>query len=83
MGHVDTVWDQIAFRTPWSGAREREEVAAALDRFLDWHTAPGARTVLATEQRLRAEVDAARRPAGPAQRVRRPARARRGAAGSW
>ena len=56
MGHVDTVWGQIAFRTPWSRSREREEVALALDRFLDWHTAPGARTVIATEQRLTAEV---------------------------
>jgi superfamily I DNA/RNA helicase/RecB family exonuclease len=56
MGHVDTVWDHLAFRTPWSRSREREEVAAALGRFLDWHTAPGARTVLATEQRLTAEV---------------------------
>ncbi len=56
MGHVDSVWDQIAFRTPWSGGRERAEVEAALGRFLDWHTAPGARTVVATEQHLTAEV---------------------------
>ena len=56
MGHVDSVWGQIAFRTPWSRSREREEVALALDRFLDWHTAPGARTVIATEQQLTAEV---------------------------
>lgn len=56
MGHVDSVWGQIAFRTPWSRTRERDEVEAALTRFLDWHTAPGARTVLATEQHLTAEV---------------------------
>ena len=56
MGHVDSVWDQIAFRTPWSRGRERAEVEAALGRFLDWHTAPGARTVVATEQHLTAEV---------------------------
>jgi RecB family exonuclease len=56
MGHVDSVWDQIAFRTPWSSGRERAEVEAALGRFLDWHTAPGARTVVATEQHLTAEV---------------------------
>jgi superfamily I DNA/RNA helicase/RecB family exonuclease len=56
MGHVDTVWGQIAFRTPWSGSRERKEVEAALGRFLDWHRAPGARTVFATEQRLSVEV---------------------------
>jgi RecB family exonuclease len=56
MGHVDSVWDRIAFRTPWSRGRERAEVEAALGRFLDWHTAPGARTVVATEQHLSAEV---------------------------
>jgi superfamily I DNA/RNA helicase/RecB family exonuclease len=56
MGHVDSVWDQVAFRTPWSRDRERDEVEAALGRFLDWHGAPGARTVLATEQHLTAEV---------------------------
>jgi superfamily I DNA/RNA helicase/RecB family exonuclease len=56
MGHVDDVWGQIVFRTPWSRSRERAEVRAALDRFLDWHTAPGARTVVATEQHLTAEV---------------------------
>jgi superfamily I DNA/RNA helicase/RecB family exonuclease len=56
MGHVDSVWGRIAFRTPWSGSRERTEVEAALGRFLDWHTAPGARTVVATEQRLTVEV---------------------------
>ncbi len=56
MGHVDSVWDQIAFRTPWSRSRERQEVEAALGRFLAWHTAPGARTVVATEQHLTAEV---------------------------
>ena len=56
MARVDTVWGQIAFRTPWSGSRERAEVELALGRFLDWHTAPGARTVIATEQHLAAEV---------------------------
>ena len=28
MAHVDQVWGQIPFRTPWSGGREREEVRA-------------------------------------------------------
>ncbi len=56
MAHVDQVWHQLTFRTPWSGLREREEVRAALTRFVDWHHRPGARTVLATERELRAEV---------------------------
>ena len=53
---VDQVWDRMAFRTPWSGGRERAAVRDALARFLAWHTRPGARTVVATEGRLSAEV---------------------------
>ena len=53
---VDDVWDQLGFRTPWSRGREHEEVRKALTRFVDWHHRPGARTVLATERELRAEV---------------------------
>ncbi|MEO7350851.1 MAG: ATP-dependent DNA helicase, partial [Marmoricola sp.] len=53
---VDDVWDQLGFRTPWSRGREHEEVRKALTRFLTWHNRPGARTVLATEQDMRAEV---------------------------
>ncbi|MDP3968025.1 MAG: ATP-dependent DNA helicase [Nocardioides sp.] len=57
MAHVDQVWGRIAFRTPWSGGRERAEVQQALQRFLDWHHTTGAqRRLLATEQRLVAEV---------------------------
>jgi superfamily I DNA/RNA helicase/RecB family exonuclease len=56
MTYVDRVWAQLSFRTPWSRSRERAEVEAALRRFLAWHTRPGARTVLATEQHLGAEV---------------------------
>ncbi|HEX5562938.1 MAG TPA: ATP-dependent DNA helicase [Nocardioidaceae bacterium] len=56
MAHVDTVWGSVTFRTPWSPGRERDEVEAALGRFLDWHTGPAARTLVATEQRLTTEV---------------------------
>jgi ATP-dependent exoDNAse (exonuclease V) beta subunit len=56
MTHVDQVWDQLGFRTPWSRDREHAEVRSALTRFVDWHSRPGARTVLATEQDIRAEV---------------------------
>ena len=48
MEHVDAVWDRLAFRTPWSRAREHERVRAALTRFLAWHHDNG-RTLLATE----------------------------------
>ena len=53
---VDEVWGRMEFRTPWSRARERQAVADALTRFVNWHTRPGARTVLATEPKVRAEV---------------------------
>lgn len=56
MALVDEVWGRLEFRTPWSSAREREAVEAALLRFLLWHRRPGARTVVATEPRLQAEV---------------------------
>ncbi|MCW2857696.1 MAG: ATP-dependent helicase [Marmoricola sp.] len=56
MVHVDLVWDQLPFRTPWSRERERAEIERALTRFVHWHLRPGARTVLATEQELSAEV---------------------------
>ena len=54
--HVDSVWGQIPFRTPWSAAAEREEVRAALHRFLLRHRSPDAREVIGTEEPLRAEV---------------------------
>jgi len=56
MVHVDRVWEEIPFRTPWSASREREEARSALSRFLAWHLRPGARTLLATEEEVRASV---------------------------
>ncbi|KAA1426937.1 ATP-dependent helicase [Nocardioides antri] len=56
MPHVDEVWDRMEFRTPWSREREREAVEQVLARFLAWHHRPGARTVVALEPQLRAEV---------------------------
>ena len=56
MAHIDRVWEEIPFRTPWSASHEREEARAALTRFLAWHRRPGARTVLSTEQEVRAAV---------------------------
>ena len=56
MSLVDDVWGRMEFRTPWSRAREREAVEAALARFVAWHQRPGARTVVAVEPKLRAEV---------------------------
>jgi superfamily I DNA/RNA helicase/RecB family exonuclease len=57
MTHVDAVWPQIAFRTPWSGDRERAAAREALERFLVWCRRPGARVVLGVEQQLSALVE--------------------------
>ncbi|MGA8845014.1 MAG: PD-(D/E)XK nuclease family protein, partial [Nocardioides sp.] len=56
MDLVDEVWGRMEFRTPWSGERERVAVADVLARFVAWHASPGARTVIAVEPRIRAEV---------------------------
>ncbi len=57
MDHVDRVWGQIEFRTPWAAGRERTQVQEALRRFLDWHRRPDRRTVLGTETEIHAEVE--------------------------
>ncbi|NYD41031.1 ATP-dependent helicase [Nocardioides panaciterrulae] len=53
---IDEVWERMEFRTPWSRSRERVAVADAIRRFLAWSRRPGARTLLATEPKVRAEV---------------------------
>ena len=56
MHHVDKVWGRLPFRTPWSSVKDRGEIRDALAWFLDWHRRPDARAVLATEERIKAEV---------------------------
>ncbi len=56
MTFVDAVWTQIPFRTPWSSAKDRAELQAALGWLLDWHRRPDARPVVGTETEIRAEV---------------------------
>ncbi|MDO7867434.1 ATP-dependent helicase [Nocardioides jiangxiensis] len=58
MEHVDAVWGRLAFRTPWSAAREHERVRNALVKFLAWH-AGNPRELLGTEVRFSAEVEIA------------------------
>jgi superfamily I DNA/RNA helicase/RecB family exonuclease len=56
MAEVDRVWGQLPFRTPWSAARSRAEVEAALGRFIHWHQRREARRLLATEHEFRVAV---------------------------
>ncbi|QWC84416.1 ATP-dependent helicase [Nocardioidaceae bacterium] len=57
MEHVDRVWAQIAFRTPWSSTREREAVREVLGRFLRHHHRPDARTTSGVEQAFEVPVE--------------------------
>lgn len=56
MEHVDRVWDQMPFRTPWSRAKERDAAREAIARFLVTHRSAEARTVLATEHSFEVQV---------------------------
>ncbi|HET7385346.1 MAG TPA: ATP-dependent DNA helicase [Nocardioidaceae bacterium] len=64
---IDRVWSELSFETPWARARQRAEVDKVVDRFLAWHHAPEARTVVASE--LPFEV-AVRLPDGEQVRLR-------------
>ena len=56
MEHIDQVWQEVPFRTPWSAKRERDEAEKALTRYLNHLAADRGRTVLATEHDLDTEV---------------------------
>jgi superfamily I DNA/RNA helicase/RecB family exonuclease len=49
MDEVDRVWGQLAFRTPWSQERERDQLRLALVRFLHWHSRGEARALAGSE----------------------------------
>ena len=58
MAQVETVWDRLEFRTPWSRAREHARVRSALERFLRWHYA-NPRQLIGVEQRFTTVVELA------------------------
>jgi superfamily I DNA/RNA helicase/RecB family exonuclease len=53
---VDSVWNQLAFEAPWRSTQEKAHAHAALARFVQWHTMPRDRTLLATEHEFRVEL---------------------------
>ena len=55
MEHVDQVWSQLPFRTPWSRTKEHLEARRAITRFLEHHRRIGAREVLGTELSFKLE----------------------------
>ncbi len=56
IGHVDRIWDSLLFETPWARDRQRGQVHDVIRRFVNWHNRPDARTFLASEQAIAAEV---------------------------
>lgn len=56
MAEVDRVWGQLSFRTPWSSAREREQLRLALERFLAWQSRDEARSCVRSEAPFSATV---------------------------
>ncbi|WP_327293193.1 ATP-dependent helicase [Streptomyces sp. NBC_01198] len=49
MARLDSVWDALAFDAPWKSRQEKDNVRAALERFLRWHVMERGRTAVATE----------------------------------
>jgi superfamily I DNA/RNA helicase/RecB family exonuclease len=56
VAHVDRVWDQLDFDTPWAREKQRAEVEAVIRRFVAWHNGRPDRTFLASEQQVEAPV---------------------------
>lgn len=57
MGHVERIWGELVFDTPWKSEREREQIRLALLRLVRWHQDPTRqRQVIATEAELAATV---------------------------
>jgi superfamily I DNA/RNA helicase/RecB family exonuclease len=49
LGHLDSVWDQLAFDGDWKSERERLVAHESIRRFVAWHDAVRERTFVASE----------------------------------
>ncbi|MBA2444350.1 MAG: ATP-dependent helicase [Nocardioidaceae bacterium] len=47
--HLDGVWDQLQFASPWIGRRERAAAEEAIRRFARWHNSRPHRTLVGSE----------------------------------
>ncbi len=56
MAHVDRVWPEIPFRTPWSAGRERDAARTALVRLVTYLSRPDARALVGSEEDFETEV---------------------------
>jgi len=56
IAHVEKIWDQLVFETPWARDRQRTEVRDVIRRFVEWHNGRPDRTYLSSEQSIEAAV---------------------------
>jgi RecB family exonuclease len=56
IGHLDSVWHQLDYDTPWIATRERDEAASAVRRLVRWHADRGDRTTVGAEHEFTVEV---------------------------
>jgi ATP-dependent exoDNAse (exonuclease V) beta subunit len=65
IGHLDSIWHQLDYDTPWIAARERDEAASAVRRLVRWHQDRGDRTTLGAEHEFVVDVPVPGGGAGP------------------
>ncbi|WP_222706359.1 ATP-dependent helicase [Aeromicrobium terrae] len=56
IAHLDSIWHQLDYDTPWIAARERDEAAAAVRRLVRWHQDRGDRTTVGAEHEFVVDV---------------------------
>lgn len=56
VAHLDAVWHQLDFDTPWIADRERAEADAAVRRLVRWHRDRGDRSMVGAEVEFVVEV---------------------------
>ncbi len=54
---LDSVWDRLAFESPWIADRERAEAERVIDRFVSWHDGRPERTFVGSEVPFSVQVD--------------------------
>src|SRR5680860_1861349 len=56
IAHVESIWDQLVFETPWARQKQRAEVRDVIRRFVAWHNGRPDRSYLASEQSIEASL---------------------------
>lgn len=56
IGHLDEIWDQLQFDSPWIARRERAAAEEAIRRFAHWHNSRPHRTFVGSEVAFQVET---------------------------